>query len=303
MASSQPLDAKTDHPELVGGPEVEGGPEVVGGPEAPEAAEGAEASEVAGGRKGRKMEKLLVMLHPGRSGSTVLGSMLRQHPSIRWKREIFTRLERNPIPYDAEGTILWRDYIESMVTRCKRPVLGIEIKLQQIWKQQLFGEDLTAALRALSGAFDFDLILLTRRNHLERWLSSEVARETKRFQYREGEEAPKVALPLPENLRDLGYGLKAMAVNDWLDRVEALDAELRRAVDARGGLILSYEDDILDDPSRAYRRILEFAGLPETESEPLYIKADRRPLHERLSNFDDLAGLLRPEHYRRYCTT
>lgn len=245
--------------------------------------------------------KLLVMIHPGRSGSTVLGSMLHQHPAIRWDREVFTRLKRNPIPFDAAGNILWRDYIGFLMGRCQKPILGIEIKVQQILKQKIFGPDLDSALAALSEAFDFELILLTRQNHLERWLSGAVARETSRFQYREGETAPKIVLPLPATVRDQAYGLKPLPANDWLDRVEAIDAELRRAVAARGGLILTYEGDILGHPEKAYRRVLAFAGLPLEASEPLYIKADRRPLRERLSNFKDLEAMLRPDHHARYC--
>ena len=56
--------------------------------------------------------RLLVMIHPGRSGSTVLGSMLNQHSAIRWDREIFTRLPRNLIPINDDGTILCQPFID-----------------------------------------------------------------------------------------------------------------------------------------------------------------------------------------------
>jgi hypothetical protein len=245
--------------------------------------------------------KLLVMIHPGRSGSTVLGSMLHQHPAIRWDREIFTRLPRNLIPIDDDGTILWRPYIRSLMNRCKKPTLGIEIKVQQILKQQIFGKDFEEALARLAEAFEFQLILLTRKNHVERWLSAAMARETSRFQNREGEVALDTTLPLPAQVKDQAYGLNMMEVNAWLDEVERMDEAFVAAVERRGGLILHYEDDILGDPGRAYGQVLEFAGLPVEKCEPLYIKADRRPLSARISNFEELAQILRPEHHARYC--
>ena len=108
-------------------------------------------------------------------------------------------------------------------------------------------------------------------------------------------------LPLPAEVKDQAYGLKKMEVNAWLDEVERINDTFVAAVRARGGLTLSYEDDILGDPGKAYGRILNFAGLSAEKSEPLYIKADRRPLSDRLSNFADLDRLLRPEHHARYC--
>ncbi len=245
--------------------------------------------------------RLLVMIHPGRSGSTVLGSMLNQHPAIRWDCEVFTRLPHNTIPFGDDGKILWRPYIESLMKRCKKPTLGIEIKVHQIIKQQIFGKDLEEALTRLADAFDFQLILLTRKNHVERWLSGAIARETSRFQYREGEVAPDTTLPLPAQVKDQAYGLNKMEVNAWLDQVERMDEAFVAAVERRGGLILRYEDDILGDPARAYSQVLDFVGLHPEKSEPLYIKADRRPLSARLSNFEELAQILRPEHHARYC--
>jgi hypothetical protein len=245
--------------------------------------------------------RLLVMIHPGRCGSTVLGGMLNQHPAIRWDREIFTELPRNLIPIDDDGTILWRPYIRPLMKRCKKPTLGIEIKVQQIVKQQIFGKDLEEALTRLAEAFDFQLVLLTRKNHVERWLSGAIARETSRFQNREGEVAPDTTLPLPAEIIDHSYGLKKMEVNAWLDEVERMDEVFVAAVERRGGLILRYEDDILEGPARAYGQVLDFVGLYPEKSEPLYIKADRRPLSARLSNFEELAQILRPEHHARYC--
>jgi hypothetical protein len=136
---------------------------------------------------------------------------------------------------------------------------------------------------------------------VERWLSVAIALETSRFQYREGEVAPDTTLPLPAQVKDHSYGLDKMEVNAWLDQVERMNETFVAAVERRGGLILRYEDDILGDPRRACGQVLDFAGLHPEISEPLYIKADRRPLSARLSNFEALAQLLRPEHHARYC--
>ena len=128
-----------------------------------------------------------------------------------------------------------------------------------------------------------------------------MARETARFHYREGEAAPQIALPLPAQVKDQAYGLGKTEVNAWLDRVTEIDAAFAAAVTRRGGLVLTYEEDLQADPGVGYRRVLEHLGLPLAGSEPLYAKADRRPLKERLSNFTELEAMLRPAHHRRYC--
>lgn len=245
--------------------------------------------------------KLLVMIHPGRCGSTVLGNMLHRHSSIRWDREVFTRLKRNPIPIDDDGNVVWRDYMSFMIERCKLPNLGIDIKVRHIVKQKIFGEDVKEAMAALTAAFDFEFIFLVRQNHLERWLSTAVVQETSRFQYREGEVAPQIDLPLPEVIKDRAYNVDALPVNDWLDHVQAIDAELLQIATQRNGLVLSYEEDILHDPRIACRRVLDFAGLEHEDVQPLFVKTDWRPLSKRLSNFSDLKRMLRPDHYARYC--
>jgi hypothetical protein len=227
--------------------------------------------------------------------------MLHQHSLLRWDREIFTRMPTHSVPLDEAGHVLWRDHIESCLQRCPKPNLGIEIKVHQIIRKKIFGRDIEESLTQLSEAFDFDLVLLTRRNHLARWLSGAVARETSKFNYREGEVAPKIQLPLPAEVKDHVYGLGKMDVNAWLDEVARINDAFVAAVTRRKGLILTYEDDVLGDPGQGYRRILDFIGLSTEKSEPLFVKADRRPLSARISNFEELAQLLRPEHHARYC--
>ena len=245
---------------------------------------------------------LIVAVHPGRAGSTVLGSMLNQHPDIRWSREIFSVQHSERLPRDAAGRILWRDHIEALRQDCPKPLLGIEIKFHQIiGNKKIFGEDLETAFAKLAEAFDPELVLLTRANHLERWLSGAVARENKLFHYRDGETAPQSRLAIPRVINDRGYGLAKMEINSWLDRVAEVDERFVAEATRRGGLLLTYEEAVQQDPAVAYRRVLEHLGLPLARSEPLYAKVDRRPLSERLSNYHELRDLLRPEHHRRYC--
>ena len=253
------------------------------------------------GKRKQGDAKLVIMVHPGRAGSSVLGSMLHQHSLLRWDCEIFSRMPTHSVSLDEAGHVLWRDHIESCLQRCPKPNLGIEIKIHQIIRKKIFGRDIEESLTQLSEAFDFDLVLLTRRNHLARWLSGAVARENSKFNYREGEVAPKIQLPLPAEVKDHAYGLGKMDVNAWLDEVARINDAFVAAVTRRKGLILTYEDDVLGDPGQGYRRILDFIGLSAEKSEPLFIKADRRPLSARLSNFEELAKLLGPEHHARYC--
>jgi hypothetical protein len=94
------------------------------------------------GKRKQGDAKLVIMVHPGRAGSSVLGSMLHQHSLLRWDREIFTRMPTHSVPLDEAGHVLWRDHIESCLQRCPKPNLGIEIKVHQIIRKKIFDRDI-----------------------------------------------------------------------------------------------------------------------------------------------------------------
>jgi hypothetical protein len=83
--------------------------------------------------------------------------------------------------------------------------------------------------------------------------------------------------------------------------VEKREAEIRTLVASFGGLVLSYESDIVPSPLIAYRKVIEHLGEESREVRPRFIKIDTRPLAERTSNPGRLRQILRPDLFDKYC--
>src|SRR5688500_4056164 len=112
--------------------------------------------------------QLIILLHSGRCGSTVLGDVMGQSPLLAWDRGIFSKTRNLPLPVDENGAVRWLEHIEDRRRRCRMPYLGIEVRMLQILEEKLFGETLAESLDKLKELTPFPLIFLCRENLLER---------------------------------------------------------------------------------------------------------------------------------------
>ena len=69
-------------------------------------------------------------------------------------------------------------------------------------------------------------------------------------------------------------------------------ADARRLLTGREILDLTYEDDIADDPHRAYRRICDFLGVTPEPVEVRYGRTTPFPLSGVIENFDEVKAAL-----------
>lgn len=260
--------------------------------------------------------RLAIVVHPGRTGSTLLGDLLDQHENIDWASEVFSKVHkseqhhlikslswrlRNPVLKDADDNVLWRETLELRRRRCALPTLGIEIKTNQIFRQKLFGADIATALDALNTVADVPLIFLRRNNHLERYVSGVSAKQRSQYNFARGQNPEKVEVPLRRELMDPAYFSHKLEINNWLDQVMAIEADVAARVSSFGGLCLTYEDDIVPSPRIAYEKIMRHLGQEPHDVQTRMIKIDTRPLQERITNAARLQKILRPDLYDRFC--
>src|SRR5437868_12511840 len=92
----------------------------------------------------------VVMLHPGRCGSTVLGDMVGQHSNVAWDGEIYEieRQRRTAIglPEDIPEAL---PLLRSRMRLAGRAVFGFELKFIRSEQLRLIAMDLPTCLRAL----------------------------------------------------------------------------------------------------------------------------------------------------------
>lgn len=226
----------------------------------------------------------VALLHRGRCGSTVLGSLLSQHPRLysdgeallapspseRWFRRLQGARGQDPLR-DAQALMQYaqgRHYVLSAKGRSGYPSLH-------------------ALLRDLDRLGFARLVLLERRNPL-RWLvSAEVGTHHRAWHRRKGH-APRlkpVRIPLT-------YAEGATLL-DRLRGLRALNDGVKRQTADRAPLHLDYETHILPDPRIAYRAVCDYVGVEAAGVEVRHERTNPFPLHQVISNYAEVASSLR----------
>ena len=235
----------------------------------------------------------VAMFHIGRCGSTVLGDMLDQHPSIHWDGEIYepggSVWKAHGSPQEAADPI---GFLRKRIGGATRPRYGCEVKFYQARLVNLPMEVLVSSLAAL-GFKHF--IVLTRRNYLRKVVSSLVARASSRWHVPAGAVATLQRVRINVDAVGIDHGHLPL-----MELLRGYDADLAQ-VDAllahRPVLKLVYEEDIEQDPRAAYRKVCAFIGeaMP-----PVNVRLDRTtpfPLREIIENYSEVAACLRGTPY------
>ena len=242
----------------------------------------------------------ILMLHTGRSGSTVVGNLLQQHSQIYWDGEIY---EKMFMRIRAEKGVLIRDQDEllgpddawpEVDRRRKRggpKLYGYECRDSHLRRLKT---SLPDYLRAARSRGFTRVILLERRNLLLKILSSVVAETRGQHHVRAGSLVAQPSLYINLDQVPLDH-----------ERVEILTALTRTALwlkdaEAAAGsdhLHLCYEDSIQNDPLVAYGMACEFLGVRSEKPSINLGKTTAFPLHQIVKNFDELCDRLRSTEF------
>jgi hypothetical protein len=240
-----------------------------------------------------------LMFHTGRCGSTVLAKMLNQHSDIYWAGEIFERMpERHKNIASRPNAV--RLIIEQSRRECRRRgkhTFGFELKYLP---GQHFGdgfittpvEDYFALIRRLHFS---KFIILHRENYLRRAISAEVLRQNRSGHSKSIPQKPtRITLDLQT------FPLTSTYRSSLLDSFRFIDehhATLVKLLSNAEVLHLSYEKDILEDPTAAYHKACSFLGL-EPESPPIPLaRTNPFPCEDILENIREVRALLRNTRY------
>ncbi|MEM7164069.1 MAG: hypothetical protein AAF581_01320 [Planctomycetota bacterium] len=237
----------------------------------------------------------VVMFHIGRSGSTVVGGLLAQHPQIWWDGEIYDQLYKQLEA--ADGDLRRIDAYESIPYLKQRArqrgsaFYGFEASVRQI---EILGDSARGYIEALETEGRCrHFIVLERRNTLRTIVSFLAAKQNASYHVPQGEKPPRAPVAVDVNR------VSTSRRDDWvLPLVEHLQlyqdtfANLHELLQNRNSLHLTYEDDVLEDPRRAYHRTCDFLQLPQHDSTVLLARTNPYPLPQLIANFDEVAATL-----------
>jgi len=223
----------------------------------------------------------IAMIHHGRCGSQVLGDLLNQHSRILWEGEIFekfmNKLPKHPTPH-----------LRQRLRECNKAMYGFETKHYHPDQMGVGWGDYLASLEELG----FRKFILQRRVNLLRAVVSAIVSIHKGNVYHLPAGATASLRKVRLDPQAVHFDVEPFGLLGVLRlRAERLESA-RRLLDGHDVLCLTYEEDIAEDPTRAYRRACDFLGI---EPEPVEIKYGRTtpfPLCDVIENFDEVKAAL-----------
>lgn len=251
--------------------------------------------------RGSKRQQSVVMLHIGRSGSTVLGDLYNQNPAFFWDSEIFikNRILAGLRPAQRLYFESPRLVIDLRRIRTHKPVYGFEIKPSQIRRLGLRMPEFLELMNDL----DFqNVILLHRKNHLRVLISHLVAKQGGQWHRRTRESLPA------DMSRQIEIEVKAPGMFSTIDGANhSLLETLRKTREDYAYLLslfaekrlltLDYEDHIMNDPTEAYRRTCAFLGIEPVSVVVRLEKTNPWKARDLLANVEEVEAVLAGSPY------
>ena len=281
-----------------------------------------------------KNTKNIMMVHPGRCGSSVTADLLGQNPNIHWDGEIYLHILQKWIKENTgkKHNKIIENPIESLknsIDKVTKPYYGCEISpfnfnIMSESMEQFFNK---------SYHLNFTYFILLRRKNLLRLIvSSNTARQSAEWHSRHISPSRwffnKIQLSSWRNIFSLPY--YRFLINEIIfnkkkspkfneiktpkpkkiifdipnyqleKKINQLELEMQEMENILSGnkiLHLNYEDDIEQDPKKAYLRICEFIGVKPTKVCVRYKKTNPFPLADIIENFDEIKAILHNTPY------
>jgi LPS sulfotransferase NodH len=240
----------------------------------------------------KKPSQCVLLLHAGRSGSTILGKVLDQQRGLYWDGEILTKAKnlggetRQAYQKLLNDKLARASWYMSRSMRSNGKVYGFELKYGELSQMQSDPTKEMDFFQDIPSKF----ILLKRKNGLRHLLSIEQARKNGDW-HKGAPSSFQVAFDV-DNI--LGWN---KTLYDYLHDLEQRFEKSQSAIRKHGGscLNLTFEEDILPDPNIAARKVCAFIGHKAGSFRyfPGLIRKQNYPgLRSLILNFDEVKAYL-----------
>jgi hypothetical protein len=229
-----------------------------------------------------------------RCGSSVLGQLLHQHPSIRFDGESY----RHGLPSGMSLSDAARDgvHLELEATLQRRMAMSLApwfgFDYQPLYLE-LGATDVISHAASLKELGFTHFVILRRSNLVRRLVSATRAADSGVYGVRSAGVSPRsgpVTLPTHGPSGEPVLVQRLDSVERFYSQVEAVHANDRV-------LHVDYERHIENDPRVAFRMVVEFLGLPQVEREVTLRRLNTRPTEEILLNYGEVSMALRGTKY------
>lgn len=211
----------------------------------------------------------------GRSGSSVLLTLIGSHPDVAYESEIFNR--------KVAARLIWpARYLRARASLGRRRAYGCKMKIYQMTDDQGIDDPHRFLLDLHEEGWK--IVFLTRRDLFRKALSLVVAETRGRFLDRRSDGSGGV---------DSIHVDPSRLVTAMRERRAADEAE-RDALEGIPHVKVTYEDDLLDSHrhQETSDRVLAFLGLPSAPVETHYVRTSGARLMEYIENYEDVCRAL-----------
>jgi LPS sulfotransferase NodH len=244
----------------------------------------------------------VLMLHNGRSGSTLLGDLMDQHPGVFWDGEtlekklhrIESRLGQGFATlygsFDLDDGIA--EIEQRMKWRAAGRIFGTEL---QDYHVEIMKTDIESYLQRLRN-LGFDRFVFLERNYLRKIASHLVA--TKRDQFHINQGAKLAPQPVRINVSRVYVGHRITTLLEAMQQYRAFFQRAEAALPGAQILKLSYEQHIQNGPQPAVDELCQFLGLSPHHPKVNFGKTTDLPLDKVIENFDEVVDYIANTEFR-----
>ena len=233
---------------------------------------------------------IVVMLHVGRCGSTVVAEMLGRHSSVSWDGEVFEPKVRARIGYEE---LLPQEFLLNRIGEASE-IYGFEIKYLPSHHQRILGLDLKGLLDLTESVGVSHHVTLHRQNYLRRVVSGVIGRERRSWHRTSEQPMANTRVRIDPNSVPFGPRQPLLEVFEEMKQGES---DLKSALADQAVLHLTYEENVAVDPVKAYSSVCDFVGVAEEDVRPGLDRTGTDRLESVVSNYDEIVMLLSGTEY------
>jgi hypothetical protein len=226
--------------------------------------------------------------------------MLNQHPDIDWKGEIFNPSTKNGWYQSlVKRSFLVKMKVKLLKNRVRPSGLGIELKGLPCQHPALIDVSLTQFSDILKNMGFEHCIFLHRKNILRKLVSVQIVDQGMRDSFHKPlNDGENLSGTLDLNLNRVRIFGKHATLLDMIEYIHA-ETEIAKATLQKvfKTLQLYYEDDIQEDPLKAYKSTCEFLNLEYYDAKIKNRRINDKSLREIISNYSELEDLLAGTNY------
>lgn len=240
----------------------------------------------------------VVMFHIGRSGSTVLGDLLRQHHQVYWDGEILSGHAKEADERKTMDGQPWMTRWRRSQHYPDRPYQFLEARFPVVGFRRYYGMEMKFFHLShngipLDGFIEYlrqnrfkKFIVLQRNNFLRKVVSSLIGSRKGAYHAPSGSATRPDKIAVDVNCVRIDGDAKPLLqyFDDWSENF----ARLRGLLQTDSSLELTFEDDIEAAPTIAYRKCCDHLSIPPCEPVIKYSRTNPFPISDLVENFSAL---------------